>query len=467
MVISPNFHNRIIFFTIALAMFMESLDSNIINTAIPAMAQSFQVNPIDLKIALISYLLSLAIFIPISGWIADKFGAKKVFIFALAIFTLSSLWCGFSHSLKELVFARILQGLGGSLSLPVGRLIIVRTVGRSEYVAAMNRVATVASLGMMLGPVLGGFITHYFSWHWIFFINIPVGIFAILMARYFLITTIPQPVPALDKLGFVLFGSSLAGFTFGLSAFSETYITDKWALIIISSSFLLFLFYLWHSYRHPHPIVNLKLFQLRTFRVSALGNLFSRLCFNGIPFLLPLLLQVVIGYPAQISGLLLAPAAIGVLLAKRVSLFFLHIFGYKLLLIANTILLGLSVSAFTTVTEHTSFYHLGALTLVFGFLSAVQYACLNSLCFAQVSSEDYSGVTSFMSTLQQLAQSFGVAVAALFVRFFSLEGSHNFTLIMPAFHDTFILFGIISILLILIFVQLDPRDGHQMIDHHS
>ena len=204
----PIISKQITPFIVSFALFMEAVDTTIINTAIPAMSRSLNVHPVDLKIALISYLLSLAVFIPISGWVADKFGIKKVFLLAITFFTLCSVWCGFAHTLPELVIARTLQGIGGSFMLPVGRLILVRTFPRHEFVNVMSRVIMVAALGMMLGPLLGGFITEYVSWHWIFWVNIPVGLFAVLSGLVWLEHVPSKKMPKLDKMGFLLFDIS-------------------------------------------------------------------------------------------------------------------------------------------------------------------------------------------------------------------------------------------------------------------
>lgn len=454
------FNKQMTSFIISFAMFMEGLDATIINTAIPNMAEHLRVPPIDLKIALISYLLSLAIFIPISGWMADKFGGKRVFIAALAIFTVSSLWCGFSRNLHELVIARVFQGIGGSFALPVGRLIILRTFPREQYLGMMNRVVMVATVGMMLGPVLGGFITHYFSWPWIFFVNVPIGIIAIIFANHFLIEVPKQPSYPLDKLGFILFGLSLATFTFGLSAFSETYISNKWAVIVIASSILLFFMYLAHSRKQAHPIINKSLLKLRTFQISLTGNLVSRLGFGGVPFLVPLLLQIALSYPAQISGLLLAPTALGIFISKPISLFLLRRFGYKRVLILNTLITGIYLSSLIVINVHTSVYFIGTLSLIFGLLMSMQYSGLNSLAYAEASPENLSSMAGITITLQQLSQSFGVAVSALFIRAFSSSGLN---LDVNAFHHTFMALGITTLLSTLVFIRLKPNDGEALL----
>lgn len=442
---------------------MEAVDSTVINTAIPAMSHSLMVEPVDLKVALISYLLSLAIFIPISGWLADKYGSKKIFISALIIFTLSSLWCGFAESLPMLVIARFVQGLGGALGLPVGRLIIIRTFGRKKLISKMNYVVTVGALGIMLGPVIGGFITHYFSWHWIFWVNVPVGLLGIVLAIYWLPSSKPEGVQPLDKSGFIFFGLALAGFTFGLSAFSETSVKSVVALGILIGSILLIVVYWLHSRKSAYPIVKVDLLQLRTFRISMIGNLISRLGFGGVPFLVPLLLQIGLGYSAEASGLLMAPTALGILLGKPLALPLLRIFGYKRLLIINTLLAGLSIWVFVIVNAATPIYLIGILTFLYGFMLSMQYSSMNSLGYADVAPEDLSAATSMMSTLQQLAQSFGVAISALFIRLFSLFFSDNLILTPLIFHYTFFAIGIFTILSSLIFIKLKKNDGEQMI----
>lgn len=443
---------------------MEAVDSTIINTAIPVMSHSLNVYPIDLKIALISYLLSLAIFIPISGWLADKFGVRKIFISALLIFTLSSFFCGFANNLSELVIARFIQGFGGALSLPVGRLIIIRVFGRENMIVNMSRVVIVGALGLMLGPVIGGLIVHYFSWPWIFWVNIPIGLITIVLSYFWLDDLKTRGnVPPLDPLGFLLFGIGLAGFTFGFSTLSETTIPYLRSLIIILLSILILVIYFWYSHKKLHPIVKTDLLKIRTFRISITGNLLARLGFGGVPFLLPLLLQIVLGFSAQLAGLLLAPVALGVLLVKPVILRILRIFGFKRLLIFNTILAGLAIWSYIIIGHGTSPYLIAVLTFLYGFIVSIQYSAMNSLAYADVAENNLSSATSIMGTIQQVSQSFGVAVCALLVHFFTgLTGTHH-ELSVPIFHLTFFIVGLITIFSSLLFFRLKPQDGAQMI----
>lgn len=455
--------NVIISLIVSLALFMDALDTTIINTAIPAMSRSLQVNPVDLKIALISYLICLAIFIPISGWTADRFGVKRVFITALVVFTLSSFWCGYASTLKELVVARSCQGFGGALMLPVGRLIILRTFQRHELVDAMNHVIMVVSIGLMLGPLAGGFITDHLSWHWIFWVNVPVGIMAVIVASFVLKDRAPRKTHRLDVVGFLLFGGGLAALTFSLSELSDSNADQQRALFILYGALLTIFVYFMRSRRQAHPVINTKLFRIRTFRVSTMGNLLSRLGFGGVPFLLPLLLQVGLGYSAQISGMLLVPIAIGVLLIKATSLKILRLIGFKRLLLFNTFLVGFSLWTFTLVNAQMPIYIIALLTFIFGLLISLQYSGMNSLAYAEISTDDLSAATSIMSTIQQLAQSFGVAASALLLRYFSVESTQHFLLIPSVFHQVFIAMGFLTFLSSLIFIQLKTNDGHQML----
>lgn len=454
---------KIIPFIVSLALFMEAVDTTIINTAIPAMARSLQVDPVDLKIALISYLLTLAIFIPISGWVADKLGIKRVFIAALIIFTVSSLWCGLANNLWELIIARSLQGIGGSLMLPVGRLILVRTFARHEYIATINRVVMVGGLGLMLGPVIGGFITHYISWHWILWVNIPVGCITIAFVMFCIKDEPPKKVHPLDKLGFVLFGAGLSTLTFGLTAMTETEVHHGVALSIILVAVILLMSYAWHSRSKRYPIVNTQLLHLRTFRVSVLGNLLCRFSFGGVPFLLPLFLQVALGYPAQVSGLLLAPMAFGVLLVKPFSLKLLRLFGYKRLLVLNTVLLSFSMWTFIGINSQTSIPIIACYTFIFGFFTSLQYSGMNTLAYADITPDDLSSATSIMSTMQQISQSFGVAVAAFLLSFYSADLSSRINLTPTVFHHTFFAMGFLTLISVTLFMRLKPNDGTTMI----
>ncbi|OGT46847.1 MAG: multidrug transporter, partial [Gammaproteobacteria bacterium RIFCSPHIGHO2_12_FULL_38_11] len=429
-------------FIVSMALFMDVLDSNILNTAIPIMSHAFHVNPIDMKIALISYLLSLAIFIPMSGWVADKYGTKNIFITAMGVFTLSSIFCGMSHTLLELVIARCFQGIGGAFMISLGRLIIARTFARHELVNAMNAVVIVVSVAVMVGPFVGGVIVDHLSWQWIFWVNIPAGIFAILFSSHYLKETAEKNPKPFDFLGFILFGGGLSLLSFSLSEMSAPQIDVHLIIALMIVSFFMLIVYCFHALRIQHPVIRVTLFKIRTFRVSVFGNLFARLGFGGMPFLLPLMQQLGFGFSAQLSGLLLLPIALGIIFSKLVAVHGLKRLGYRKFLLINTFLVGLLVWTFQSITSATPIYGIALLTFILGVFISAQFTGMSSLAFADLDPKDLSASTSITSTTQMLAQSFGVAVGAILLRFYSEKINHSLKLTTAIFHHAFFILGI-------------------------
>ena len=456
-----NLIRRVIPPIVALAMFMEALDSTILNTAIPVMSDSLKVNPINLKVALISYLLSLAIFIPISGWCADKWGIKKVFTAALTIFTLSSLACGFSSSVLMLVAARSVQGIGGAFMLPVGRLLVLRIFGRKEFVQVMNRIVIPALIGPALGPLLGGWISETWGWRWIFWVNIPLGLIAIACAQLFLHEQRSQELPSFDGRGFLLFGLGVAGTAFGLSALSEDVFPYSLIAILMAISISILCAYGWHAKYTPFPVVRIKLLTQRVLRISILGNILTRLGFGGLPFLLPLLLQLVLNYSPKEAGAVVAFAAVGAMLLKTFSYRLLRRFGFKKLLLANTLMLGFTLWAFALVHQGTPFYWVILLTLAYGVCSSLQFSTMNPLAYAETLPEDLSSVTSMLAVTQQLAMSFGVAISALLLRSFAALRQGQL-LGLQDFQHSFMALGAITIFASCIFYFLKHDDGKNL-----
>ncbi len=454
---------RITIFIVSIALFMDVLDSNVINTAIPSMSRSLHVNPIDLKIALISYLLSLAVFIPTSGWTADKYGTKHAFIAAMGLFTVSSFWCGYSSTLTELVIARCFQGMGGAFMLSLGRLIIARTFKQQALVEAMNSVIIVVSVAVMLGPYIGGVITDHLSWPWIFWINIPVGICAMILAGYGLKDGSQRHVRPFDKIGFILFGGGLAIFCFALSQLSDTRANLRAELMAALLGVMMIVAYFIYAAKVQHPIINTALFRIRTFKISVIGNLCSRFGFGGVPFLLPLLLQIGFGYSAELSGLLLVPIAVGIITAKLIALRLMRRLGYKYFLIANTTFVALSLWTFQFIGIHTPLHLIACMTYIFGLGTAMQFTALNSLAYADLHEDELSSATSITSTIQQLAQSFGVAVAAILLRLFSLHLLTPLKLTPDIFHHAFFTLGVMTLMAGALFLCLRKEDGRQML----
>jgi EmrB/QacA subfamily drug resistance transporter len=325
---------RLVPWLIAVAFFMESLDTTILNTAVPTIAAALHVAPLSMKSVLASYTLSLAVFIPISGWMADRFGTRRVFASAIGIFTLGSFLCGISSNLHVLVACRILQGCGGSMMVPVGRLTVVRTFAKSELVRAMSFVAIPGLIGPMLGPIAGGLIVGYFHWRLIFFVNVPIGLAGLFMV-YLHLPDYREHTHPLDVAGLILFGSGVALLSYVLEVFGEHTLSIREILGLLAVSILLLAGYAFHATKTAYPMLNLILFRLRTFRAAVSGSFLTRLGIGGIPFLFPLLYQVGLGFTPIQSGLLMMPQAIAAMSLKVTMPRILARFGYRAVLVSN------------------------------------------------------------------------------------------------------------------------------------
>ena len=448
---------------VAVALFMENLDATIINTAVPAMAENLEVAPLSLKSVLTSYTISLAVFIPISGWLADRFGTCRVFRWAVTLFMLGSLGCGLAPDIHTLVAARILQGMGGAMMTPVGRLALLRAFPRSEMLRTMNYVVIPALLGPLLGPFTGGLIVHWFSWRVIFFINIPLALFGLWMIRRHMPDFRDENVAPLDRTGFVLFGAGVALLSYVLEVFGEhTMAYGPMTFLAITSLALLAAYY-WHAKRDNAPLLDLSLFKLRTFRLSVIGGFVTRLGVGGMPFLLPLLYQLGLGFPAWKAGLLTMPQALAAMGMKIISRPVLARLGHRNILLSNTILLGLTIMVFTQIDRGTPVWAILLLSLTQGFFSSLQFTSMNSLAYADVSDRAASKASSIASTAQQLSLSFGVAMGSLIAGWFLANiDRDNPTESIPALHNAFFVLGCITIVSSLAFWGLHRDDGNNV-----
>jgi EmrB/QacA subfamily drug resistance transporter len=404
---------RILPWLVAVGFFMESLDTTILNTAVPAMARSLDVPPLDMKAVLASYTLSLAVFIPISGWMANRFGTRRVFASAIGVFTLGSFLCGVCSNIHLLVACRILQGCGGAMMLPVGRLTLVRTFAKSELIRAMSFVAIPGLVGPMLGPLLGGLIVGYFHWRVIFFVNIPIGFAGLMLVQRHLPNYVAARNYALDFVGLVLFGAGISLLSYVLEVFGDHTLSGREIAGLLAISAALIAAYGAHSVRTPHPLLRLGLLRIRSFRVGVLGNLLTRLGIGGLPFLLPLLYQIGLGYSAIQAGFMIMPQALAAITFKFTLPVILKRFGYRQVLISNTVMLGVMLMVFSTIDTGTPAWSVALLAFAYGFFTSTQYTSMNTLAYADVSNEQASGASSIQSTVQQMAVSFGVAAASL------------------------------------------------------
>lgn len=445
---------------VAIALFMEHLNATILNTAVPAIAASLEVTPLSLKAVVSCYVLSLAVGIPVSGWMADRFGTRRIFAAAVGIFTFASILCGLAQNVPMLVAARILQGIGAAMMLPVGRLAIVRTFPKSELLAAMNFVIIPALIGPLLGPTLGGLIVHWLPWQAIFFVNVPVGMIALWLIHRHMPDYRSDNPPPLDIIGLVLFGCGIALLSWVLEIFGEHYLDATLIGILIGLSLTLLAAYGLHARQHIYPLLQLSLFKTRTFRVAVAGGFITRLGLGGMPFLLPLLYQVGLGLPAWQSGLLLMPAAAAAMFMKVISIRLLKQFGYRSVLIVNTLLIGTTIMLFATVNSSTAIGWIIALSLAQGLFNSLQYSSMNSMAYADVSSEQASMASTIASSLQQLSISFGLAFASIIAGLYLGDVSQSNRLaVTDSLHNTFITLGCLTIISSLSFWSLRKNDG--------
>ena len=459
---------RLVPWLVAIGFFMESLDTTISNTAVPAIAEALKVPPLSMKAVLASYTLSLAVFIPISGWMANRFGTRRVFASAIGIFTLGSFLCGISSEIHLLVACRILQGCGGALMLPVGRLTMVRTFPKSELIAAMSFVAMPGLIGPMLGPLLGGLIIAYFHWSVIFFVNIPIGFCGLYMVYRHLPNYREQRNYPLDIVGLVLFGAGVSLLSYVLEVFGETSLSSREILGLLTMAAALLGAYGLHSLRTRHPLLRLGLLRIRTFRVAVSGNLFTRLGIGGIPFLLPLLYQVGMGFSPIQSGLLIMPQAVAAMSLKLTMPHILKKFGFRRVLIANTITVGLMIFLFSTVGIGTPIWMIVVLAFAYGFLTSLQYTSMNTLAYADVSAREASGASTIASTIQQMAVSFGVATASLAAALFVPDRVHsNGPEMIHGLHLALVALGALTIVSTVLFSELKGGDGDSVSRHNA
>ena len=447
---------------IACGFFMENLDSTILATSIPQMAESLGENPLRLNVAITSYLLSLAVFIPISGWVADRFGARSVFCTAIGVFTFGSALCGLATSLPMLVLTRILQGLGGAMMTPVGRLIMLRSFPKSELVTAMSYVTLPALIGPAIGPLVGGFLTTYMNWRWIFYINIPIGVLGIALAYRFAENFRSSAVSRFDFVGFVLCGIGLAAAELALENAGRRLISGAAEAAIIAASALSLALYGLYARRAPEPAVDLTLFKIKTFRIAVIGGGICRTGLAAIPFLLPLMLQVPFGLTAFQSGSLTFVLAVGSMLMKSTSPPLLRAFGFRTILLGNAVLVGLMTMALALVRANTSHWLLMGCLLIFGFFRSLQFTCMNTLAYSDLTDTNVSKGSSISSVAQQLSQSFGVALGAAILA--SLTGDEHAPTI-GEFVPAFIAVGFLPLISISFFARLSAEDGNQVSGH--
>jgi EmrB/QacA subfamily drug resistance transporter len=444
---------------LAIAIFMQMLDSTILNTALPTIAKDLNESPLNMQNAIVSYVLTLALFMPVSGFLADKFGTRKVFIASLVIFSLGSLFCSMSQTLMQLEISRVVQGIGASLMTPVGKLALIRTFPKKELLKAMNYAIIPALIGPVLGPLVGGYLVDYLSWHWIFLINIPIGIVGILMSLKYM-PNYKSEVINFDLKGFLIFGAASLLLSISLELLGNT-VRNTVVMSTFFLGFLMLFYYYKHAQKDDNPIFPLNLFQVRTFRVGILGNLATRLGISAVPLLIPMMIQMAYGQSAVVSGWIVAPMALTAMFGKSMVIRILNKFGYRKTLMTNTFVIGLLICSLGIFDKDSSIYNYVPILAVLGFFNSIQFTSMNSISISDLREYHTSSGNSLISVNQQLSIGFGIAFGLIVLKIYENSLAQYHDAQMP-FRYTFFTVGCLTILSGFLFRRLHSKDGDNL-----
>ncbi|OYQ72442.1 MFS transporter [Wohlfahrtiimonas sp. G9077] len=445
---------------LGVTIFMQMLETTILNTALPTMAKDLGESPLQMQSTIISYALTLAICTPLSGIISDKFGTKYTFIISLFVFTLGSLFCALSMNLTQLNLSRVLQGVGGALSIPVARLSIFKTYPKSDILRIMNYAITPALIGPMLGPILGGYLVQYLSWHWVFLINLPIGLICLSLAIFFMPDYKADNVK-MDYVGYVLFAASISLLILGLQFISRQN-NEVFSMMLLCLGLLLLVSYWIYAYYSTSPLYSVELFKIRTFVVGIFGGILARLGIASIPFVVPLLLQVGMGYTPELSGWMLVPLALANLINKPMVTTIMRWYGYKKVLIINTLLISILIMVMGFVAPHVHAAVLIALLFALGFCNSIQFSAMNTLTIADLTDDNVSSGNSLMLVVQQASLTLAIAFAAIFMNIFAHVPMAYFDHKTEPFQATMIIMGLFTLFSTLVFVILKGTDGDNM-----
>ncbi len=453
---------RILPWVVAIAFFMQSLDGTILNTALPTMAESLKVHPLQMQGVVIAYMLTVAVLIPTSGWLADRFGIRRVFLAAITVFTLGSLACAISPTLPVLIVSRVLQGIGGAILVPVGRLSVLRFYPRQQLVQVLSFITVPGLLGQLFGPTLGGFLVDYASWHWIFLINLPVGLLGVLSALRYMPKVAPSGSASFDLFGFVFFGTFMLTLTVALEGVGGTSMPYTQLVLFFVTGFVSLAVYYFYARHARNPLFSPGLFSVRNFSVGLAGNLFARLGTGAMPFLTPLLLQVSLGFSPLKAGLTMIPMTVGAMLIKSIVTRLIGRLGFRLLLSINTVLLGIMIGVFALINKDMPYPVILVIFTVFGVVNSMQFSAMNTVTLLDLSDEQASSGNSLLSVIMQLSMSMGIAIASAILGEFSGISSYSATGgadVAIAFRNTFICLGFMAVISSLIFYHVTPSSG--------
>lgn len=447
--VSPQY--RVILWLAALGFFMQALDATIVNTALPSIAYSLQVDPLQMHDVVVAYVLSVAVLIPISGWFADRFGLRTVYLAAIAIFSLASLGCACAQSHQQLIIGRVFQGIGGAFLLPVGRLALLRILPRNQFLAAMGFIATPGLVGPMIGPALGGFMVQYASWHWIFLINLPIGLIGIILSISHMPNLKLADLPPFDYRGFILLLLIMVCLSLGLESASEGPAAFWQVASLMGIAASAALLYVWHAKRDSKALFRAELFANKWFRLGILGNILTRLGSASMPFILPLSLQLSLGFSPFQTGLMLMPMVFGSILIKRFATFAIARYGYYRILSLNTIAVGLGIMSFAGLSWHSNLYTQGLHFFLFGCVNSMQFTAMNTVTLKDLSQAQAANGNSMLFIVVNMCMSLGVAFVGVLLHYFGTMTVHSSPL--WAFQATYVVLGLITVLASGVFLQ--------------
>ncbi|WP_297495222.1 DHA2 family efflux MFS transporter permease subunit [Acidocella sp.] len=452
---------------VASALFMQSLDSTIIATALPAMARSFHTVPLHMSVALTSYLIALAVFIPASGWVADRFGARQVFRAAIVVFTIGSVLCGIAPSLPVLVGSRVLQGMGGAMMVPVGRLVLMRSISHSQMVSAMSWLTVPALLGPVIGPPLGGFIVSFATWRWVFDINVPIGIIGTIAVSLYIQDVREEGQGGrLDAWGLLLSGFAMALLMMAFETTGRDLVPVSWTASAYAAGFAACALYWRHARRHPHPVIDLTLFAITNFAIPALAGSLFRIAVGALPFLLPLMLQLDFGFTPLASGLVTFTAAAGAMLMKPAAPPLLARFGFRNVLVWNGVFAALAMSLCAAFEKTWPSIVMNLILFAGGFLRSLQFTAFNVIAYGEIPRARMSAATSLYSTIQQLSLTLGIVVGATTLDIAS-RLHHHTQATKADYALAFIVVSFIALLASPFCARLDRHAGESMSGHHA
>lgn len=451
--VQPEF--RLLVLLVSIGFFMQALDTTIVNTAIPAMAVQLNEDPLQMHGVIVAYVLSVAACIPLSGWLADRFGIRNIYLSSMVIFGLASLGCGLSQNLDQLLFFRVIQGIGGALLMPVGRLALLKLIPRSQFLSAMSLMSLAGLIGPLMGPTLGGWLVEVTTWHWIFLINIPMGVFGMIMTFKVMPNQKEPSVKAFDLSGFILLMIAMVGLSLGIENIAAPQYSGLVSISLLVAGTIATVAYAYHAHSHQNALFHGRLFRYKIFSIGVLGNFFARLGSNAIPFILPLMLQVAFGFEPFITGLMMIPMVLGSLFSKPIIRPIIQRVGYRRFLLTNTVLVGVCIASFALMTADTPQWLKILHLFIFGTLNSLQFVGMNTLTLKDLPQHDASSGNSFLSMIMMLSMSIGVALAGTLI---NVYGQHfPASSITTAFHATLISLGCINIITAWIFWQI-PKE---------